>query len=599
MIRWSYVIPRFAVVVVLILAIGWLLGPLAKWATIKSLQASIGAKVDIESAHVGLLPPRIAYRNLRIADPREGKEMRNALIAESIEVEIDGDALMQRRWVARNAVIHGLEIGTERSETGHLPTEVEDPMSPSDLPSKLSPLAKNFLNHVASVAADKTEAVVNDLETVRRSRQLKIKWHDEFQLLSKRARSIESQVKDLKRTAGDINNPLRDFQLIGQTISKGDQTRAEIQTILQTLKSLPGEFQEDLESLERAKQTDLKLVDQYIPGDLSQSKNFGIDLVQDAIKQHVQTIKQYWQGGKQIATLTVNATVKAPEAQRERGRTVDLRGVGPEPALLIRTCQIDGFMSADGQRYQLTGNVENLSSDPSLVMSPLHTRFRLHKEDDPESNSVINVDYVMDQYQDRDSDRLTIHWPQSTPTPLKFGDKESLAIIADGGEREIWVQLRSNGDEVHGRLVSKQTNVSVQIQTAPKHESLAAVQAFQESLANLDVITIDAGFSGRWDDLDITVNTNLTDAIREATDQAIAMQIDATKAEMRSKINAAYEQQQADLISYFEKQQEQAQELAGKVDQLFLELASKITKGTQNEKSNLNRMRSLLNGTLQ
>src|SRR6056297_1682499 len=137
MIRWRFILTRCTVVIAVLVLLRWGLGPVASFVTVRGIQLATGAKVEMASTRVGLFPPRVQYTDVRIADPRDGKQLRDALRADSIELVIDGNALLHRRWVAHSGRISGLQIGSKREVSGHF-EQVEEIQSPSDTPSVLS-----------------------------------------------------------------------------------------------------------------------------------------------------------------------------------------------------------------------------------------------------------------------------------------------------------------------------------------------------------------------------------------------------------------------------------------------------------------------------
>src|SRR6056297_4345228 len=113
MIRWKFVLTRVLVVAAVVTLLRWGMGPTVRFVTVRSLQLATGARVDIARADVGWFPPRVDYVDLRVADPRGRKAHRDLFRADSISLEVDGDAFLHRRWVIRHGRIAGLEIGSE------------------------------------------------------------------------------------------------------------------------------------------------------------------------------------------------------------------------------------------------------------------------------------------------------------------------------------------------------------------------------------------------------------------------------------------------------------------------------------------------------
>ncbi len=141
MIRWHFVLTRLIIIVAVLALLRWGLGPVANYVTIRGLEGATGAKVEIAKTRVGLFPPRVQYVDVRIADPRDDKEMRDAIRADSIDLVIDGDALLHRRWVAREGRISGLQIGARRDTSGHI-AGVEKPVDSERWPVDAEPLAR-------------------------------------------------------------------------------------------------------------------------------------------------------------------------------------------------------------------------------------------------------------------------------------------------------------------------------------------------------------------------------------------------------------------------------------------------------------------------
>ncbi len=196
MIRWQFVLTRLIVVIAVLMLLRWGLGPVANFLTVRGLQSVTGSKVEVAQTRVGLFPPRIQYVGLQIADPRGGKELRNMVSADSIDLVIDGEALLHRRWVARDGKVTGLQIGAQRDQSGHFEAVEPEPARDGG-PSILS----QFVGlGAAKINADAKSYAAN-LETVRRSKQIREHWESEYEQLVTRARSLEKQVRSIRDEA--------------------------------------------------------------------------------------------------------------------------------------------------------------------------------------------------------------------------------------------------------------------------------------------------------------------------------------------------------------------------------------------------------------
>lgn len=584
MIRWQYVVTRMLAVAAVLLLLGFGAGRVVGFVTVQGLQTATGAKVEIGETHVGLFPPRIRYQQFRVADPRDRKSLRDAFRADSIELQLDGDALLHRRWVATEGVVTGLQIGATRDSSGHFSQEDVESPSLSDKPGVLGLLLGGMTHRLQ----DQAEDAAKDLETVRRSEEIKDRWEREYDVLANRGKVLEDKVRAFKANAREIDNPLRDWERVGSTVGLAEETRSELKSILAALDALPNQFRADVASLERAKQTDLDRIDQYIPGDLSESENFGVDLISEAVQTQIATLREYWEGGRTLA----NYTVVAPETERARGVDIDLFGSQRRPSILVNRCKVQGMMRADGQTYSLAGTVENMTPTPELLLEPFTAELTL---DGPQ---VVKVGYVRDRRNGSDIDRLTLHWPQSSAPEMKFGDDQRAMVSVSGGRREIWVQMRSEGGQIEGRFVSKQTGVRLGLAVDSKYDELPATQALRQSLSDVETVTIDAGFEGTWGQLAMTMQTNLGKVLSDAADDAVDRQLAASKQMMAEKVQQTFQREQTKLLSWFNAKQIDAQSLTAKADGLLNDLGKQVLDGVDSSEVTIGRLNEILSGRL-
>jgi uncharacterized protein (TIGR03545 family) len=583
MIRWRFVVTRLLIVLVVLLLVRLGLGPVAGYVTVEGLQKTTGAKVEIDQTYVGLFPPRVRYEHFRVADPRDGKQMRDAFRADTVELELDGNAMLRRRWVAREGKITGLQIGAERIESGHFQDEDLMTTSQSDAPGVLSRLLDGLADQMESHA----KHAAKQLETVRRSEEIKERWKREYAMLAKRVEMLEQKIKEFKAGAREIENPLRDWGNLESTIRVANESRVELKAILTALDSIPERFDADLASLEKAKQADLDRIDQLVPGDLAESNNFGIDLIQQAVREQIAGLRTYWESGRTLA----NYTVVAPENERSRGVTIDLLGKRRRPTVLVQRCLVEGMLRADGNAYSLTGVVHNMTPSPQRLVEPFRAELQL------EGPQVVTVDYVRDRRNGNDVDRLTLHWPQANAPAMSLGNDKHARISVTGGKREVWVQMRSEGNKIQGRFVSTQTGVQLGLDVDSKFDDLPATGALRQSLADVDLVTVDAEFNGSWKRLDdLSINSNLGKVLRQASRQAIDLQFADSKRKLSQRLAEVTSKQQHDLRQWFAKQQLDAQSLTAQADALLEGIGNKMLQGVDSSEVTVGRMGEFLRG---
>lgn len=562
MIRWRFVITRLLIIIAVVMLLRWGLGPVAEYATVQTIEASVGARAEIGRTQVGLFPPRVIYTDFRVADPRADKDLKDAFRADSIDFVIDGDSLLHRRFIVRDAKISGIQIGTDRETSGHLPVEPDDVVEVSDGPSMLGKL----FGGIGGDLEGQADQLLAEMETKRVSEEIRARWEQEYRQLATRTKDLETKIREIRDRTRDISNPLRDLPEVQRTLADMNAMREELLSVRAKMDSLPAQMQLDHTRLDEAKQHDLEKLKDIIPVDVSQGADVAVDLFVASIREQVTRIKGYLESGRTIADYTV----VAPKSERERGVSYDMFGGNQRPSILVRTCEIGGILRADGKVYSLTGLLENVTPTPEILDEPTRARVRL------EGPEIVRLEYLRDQRQGRDIDLLTLHFPEMGARPLRVGDSKNLGIAISGGQRELWVQLRNENDSIQGRVVSKQTQVNMDLMVDSKVERSAAAQSLKASLANVDRIEIDAQFQGTWKDMDVNLSTNLSKVFKQATHDAMVDQANATQAKLAAKMNAVHQEQTEKLRSWLGSQQNEALSLLANTDKTIEEMRQKV-----------------------
>ncbi len=583
MIRWRFVLTRLLIVVAFLALLRWGMGPVAQYVTVRSLETATGSKVDIKDTQVGLFPPSIHFSDVCVTDPRDGKEMRDAFRASSIELVMDGEALLRRRWVANRGLISGIEIGAKRNTSGQL-SRLEKAETGD---SNAGPSLDQLIGTTKSRLGDEAKTLLVDLETIKCSQQIRAQWEAEYKSLVIRAKKLEEQIRGVRDEARVVQNPLRDLPELQLTLARARNARSELSSVHRAIDSLPNRLQADLVRLDQAKQADLAKVERYVPEGLTSSGDLGIEMLSDAVRDQIQQIRSYMDGGRTLA----NYTVVAPESVRIRGVNHDLTP-HPSPGLLVRHCEISGSLRADGRRYQMTGFLENLTPNPEKLDKPTRVSLRL------EGPEVVRAEYVRDRRQNANVDLLTLHWPEIQSEPLRIGKDGETSIQINGGQRELWVQIKTEGDQLQGRLVSKQTGVSLDLSTPEKFSDFAAVESLRESLSFVDRIEIDARFSGTWRDLNLNLTSNLGQVLRRAGEDAVARQVADSKRQLATTIRQEHSNQSLALKQWLGSQQNEAQSLLANAEKFIDEMGRKVQNEVGDADAYLGKLRGAIRGKL-
>ncbi|QEG40213.1 TIGR03545 family protein [Roseimaritima ulvae] len=564
MIRWRFVIKRLLLVVAILALLRWSLGPLVQFASVWTLEKSVGARVDIAQTRVGFFPPRLQYVDVQIGDAREGKQNVNAFAADSIDLSLDGNALLHRRFVASDGRISGIRIGGQRATSGHL-EQPPEPESPSDGPSLIGQL----LGGLGDDAVEGLQSVGNSLETVKRSDEIRRRWKQQYADLEDRAKALEAEVRMIRDEAKGIDNPLRDLPRLQATIARAEAVRQELISIRQTLDALPAQVQADWVALDEAKRIDVQRVREFIPASVEQPERLGPELLKQIVQAQIQGVRDYMDSARELADWTV----ASPQgAERPRGDDIRLVKTDPLPSVLVQRCQLDGLMSVNGDSYTIAGILENLTPQTERLDDPFRARLRL------EGPRTVRVDFKRhyDDQGGKPRDVLIAHWPDLQLDRTQLGKPSEAQLQIDGGNLDLYVQIEAVGTQMRGQLVSRQTDTQVRLQTADKYAQLAAIESLQNSLAAIEHVEVQANFAGTWSDLDLSLATNLTDALSHGLSNAMAAQVAASRQQLESKIEAEHREQMRTLQTWLGEQHAEARDVLAQADSQIDTLKAKL-----------------------
>ena len=240
----------------------------------------------------------------------------------------------------------------------------------------------------------------------------------------------------------------------------------------------------------------------------------------------------------------------------------------------------------------MKGFLENLTPDPEKLDKPTRVSLRL------EGPEVVRAEYVRDRRKDAKVDLLTLHWPVINAEPLRIGKEGETSIQINGGQRELWVQIKTEGDQLEGRLVSKQTGVSLDLSTPAKFANSAAAESLRESLSFVDRIEMDAKFSGTWRDLDLRLSSNLGQVLRRAGEDAIAKQVADSKRQLAATIRQEHTNQSLALQQWLGSRQNEAQSLLANAEKFIDEMGRKVQNEVGDADAYLGKLRGAIRGKL-
>ena len=117
--RWTYLIPRIIILILILTAIWLGRDSLIQKLLIREAQNITGAQVEIAQIHSSISNNKLFFKDLKIADPRN--PMKNLVQADMAYVQVDPEHLLRRRLVIKQGRTSELIFGAPRTASGALP----------------------------------------------------------------------------------------------------------------------------------------------------------------------------------------------------------------------------------------------------------------------------------------------------------------------------------------------------------------------------------------------------------------------------------------------------------------------------------------------
>ena len=154
------------------------------------------------------------------------------------------------------------------------------------------------------------------------------------------------------------------------------------------------------------------------------------------------------------------------------------------------------------------------------------------------------------------------------------------------------------GDFLEGRLVSKQTGVSMELEAPEQLADSAAAKSLRDSFSYVDRIEMDAHFTGTWKDLDLNLSSNLGQVLRRASEDAIAQQISESKRQLKATIQQEHAEQTIALQQWLGSRQNKAQSLLANAEKFIDEMSRKVQDEVGDADAYLGKLRGAIRGKL-
>ncbi len=539
--RWSYIVPRLVLLVLVWVFSVFAFDPLLKWAMIKGLEKAAKAKVEISSVKTTFLHPSLVINGLTVADSSE--KYANLVQFSRLAFSAEGAPLLEKKLVVDEASLTGLRFGTPRKTSGLLLFAKPEPPSPmvEKAQRQAKELASASAGGLAARAKADYEVSPDDLESVKLAKRLEENYKKDYAGIAARVdgKAYQADLDALRaryeKAKGEKNflKRARDYAEIGKDakklIDRFDKDRKDAEAALAAAR-------DGFKALEGARKRDQEAVMARLNLPSLDKQSLAEALAGPEAARKASAILKWIN----LARRYMPASAGPTKTPARRGRVVHFPKERTYPALLVRELRLTGELGLrDPLAY--SGTVQGLTSQPQVYGKPTVAVISGGK-----GARKLDFKAVLDGRGNVFTTACALSYTGMPVTDLKLGSPGSLAVDVTGGTGSFRADIRTSGEELNGKAQASLSGAKFRPQGGgiPAGPLRRAVDA---SFAGLSSAVIEADISGTLSSPKLGVSTDLANAIAKAFSNALGAEVAQARDEAKQKVDAALKPYQDSL----------------------------------------------------
>lgn len=559
-VRWGYLLPRFAVVAIIVAGVRFGLDPLLHYSIVASGEAALGAKVEVGSLTTSILDGRIVIDGFAATNPQ--KPMRNLTAADRLQLDVDMGALLKKRLVVKNGLIRGVQFDSERATSGALEPVADDvEVGPSMFDPLTDAASEGAVAWFHGLQGRLEDDLESKLATLRVINELEERWKQQYASLKTRADELRAKGKQIERDFAEIKkNPLRGVEQLGTLKTQLTATQDELKKTLAEIQALPAQAKTDRTAINAARKQDQEFLKQTLnvaKTDGRQLTDYLLgDLAHGYVAQGVGWVNY-------LRTWIPKSKIERPaRAAGTNVLFVDRR----ESKCLIERVVLTGAARVDGQPLEVTALLTDAASEPQFHDHPLKMQFN--------ATGALGGELLvtLDRREETARDTLVLNCPHLVLADRTLGKADKLAVNLGGGEASITADIALVGDELSGTIHIRQASQLTMTTAAIRDDRIGGMLA--ESLRGVDRLEATVELGGTMRKPSWKIDSNLGPQLADGVNGAVRKYLTERRDRLVAKVQGKVDDQLAKLETV---RQEAHQELMGKLgedQQLMTQLAS-------------------------
>lgn len=443
MTRWSLVLPRLILALILLSVVSLGIDPALRWALTSNVGTALGVKFHAGRAHASWRSGRAVVEQLTWADPDDPTQQR--LRAGQAVLEFDPWALAQRRLVIHRAEVKGLRLQADaRAES------LRRDAAQARLAGQAAALGEAWKR---AVAADPLPHLQTVLKSVQMADSLGQQRARQYQKIVQELAQWQTRFEELSELVSLVgDNPLRmtpDYRARLEELASVGQEMDDLQ---QQLAVLRRHVQEDRQLLEQTRTDDVAELRRQLTLEPIDGQQLAEYLLEDEWSGRISAWVTWVRQARRLV---------ARPSRRERFCRANTRGVdvlfnaGRQGDLVLENLFLKGTGRIGGEDFRLHGTLTNFSDEPQLLDEPTVLTLAAC------GRQEMQMEAVFDRTGSRPLDRVRIVCPELRAPQRVWGDPQQFAVEVGPGAVQVAMLLELRGEEIRGQVNFQQNQAEL------------------------------------------------------------------------------------------------------------------------------------------
>jgi len=523
-----------------------------RWAVEAGGTAAVGARVDLEKAHLGILAGKIQFNGLAVTNPNA--PMTNLFEAEELVFDIGVLPLLEKKVIIDTVAARGLRFNTARATSGAIPQDEAPPeveetnalVAQFKARVKVPPLDLSTLQksvNVEAISADSLQTLraaeharaFTDTVRTRFTADLAAADPrpaiDSAEALATRLRGASLQslgLAGVRRAVTDVRRTLTELNRADDRIKALEaNTKANTDSIVARLAAIPA-----------AKAQDYAYARSLLQLPTFDVPSIGPQLMSDLVAEELGGVLYWMEMAKKYTPPGLKRQTQAgPPRVRASGTDVLFPKESVMPSFLMRLAELSLTLGGEGASAgDYTARLEGVTSQPAVYGRP--TSFLLNRTGTSADARDIRVAGVLDHRTETARDSIGARM-QGIPLPrIPMGGLGATVHLGAGLSQLNVIRV---GDELRGSWTWRAPNVTwARDSTKPAATSPRAQlidDAIWRAVSRLDSVEIEATFGGTVSSPTLGVKTNIASALGAALRETLGEEVRRAEQQVRARVD--------------------------------------------------------------